>query len=432
MLKKILVRDLRLGMHLHSLSGPWLDHPFWRTRFVLTDPADLARLHGCGIKECVFDTAKGLDVLPQPTLDLEAVAQDDIAADGDAAPQPEPEPEPAQLRTAPRAVSMEDEASRAAQLCSQARNTVAALFDDARLGRAVDVGGCQPLVDEISASMQRNAGAMLGMVRLKSHDDYTFMHSVAVCTLMVVLARQLGHDEAAVREAGLAGLVHDLGKAKIPLSVLNKPGKLTAEEYQVMKEHPAIGHRLLLESGIRNEMALDVCLHHHERPDGQGYPDALSGAAFSPIARMGAVCDVYDAITSHRPYKEGWLPADSIAKMAAWTKAGKFDPVVFRAFVDCVGIYPVGSLVRLRSQRLAVVIEHNTGAPLTPRVKVFYSVRAQVASAPEVLDLSQPGCRDSIIGRESNSQWRFPFLDSLAAPLLPPQVDRQPRRRVMA
>ena len=304
MLKKILVRDLRLGMHLHSLSGPWLDHPFWRTRFVLTDPADLARLHGCGIQECVIDTAKGLDVLPAATLVLDAEPQDAIATEGDAAP--DPLPDPAQLRTASRAVSMEDEASRAAQLCSQARSTVAALFDDARLGRAVDVGGCQPLVDEISASMQRNAGAMLGMVRLKSHDDYTFMHSVAVCTLMVVLARQLGYDEATVREAGLSGLVHDLGKAKIPLSVLNKPGKLTAEEYQVIKEHPAIGHRLLLESGIRNELALDVCLHHHERPDGQGYPDALSGTAFSQIARMGAVCDVYDAITSHRPYKEGW------------------------------------------------------------------------------------------------------------------------------
>lgn len=421
MLKKIHVRELRLGMHLHSLSGPWLDHPFWRTRFVLTDPADLERLRRCGISECVIDTDKGLDVLPPPlTLDL------------DAAPEPASDAAPAHLHPAPRPVPLEDEARRAAQLCSQARNTVAALFDDVRLGRALDVEGCQPLVDEISASMQRNAGAMLGMVRLKSHDDYTFMHSVAVCTLMVVLARRMGHDEATVREAGLAGLVHDLGKAKIPHAVLNKPGKLTPEEYQLIKQHPAMGHRLLLDSGIANELALDVCLHHHERPDGQGYPDALSGAAFSQIARMGAVCDVYDAITSHRPYKEGWLPADSIAKMAAWTQQGKFDPVVFRAFIDCVGIYPVGSLVRLRSQRLAVVIEHNTSAPLAPRVKVFYSVRAQVASAPEIVDLSQPGCRDSIVGRESNSQWRFPFLDSLAAPLLPAQVDRQPARRVPA
>ena len=131
---------------------------------------------------------------------------------------------------------------------------------------------------------------------------------------------------------------------------------------------------------------------------------------------MGAVCDVYDAITSNRPYKEGWLPADSSAKMAEWTRAGKFDAAVFRAFIDCVGIYPVGSLVRLASERLAVVVEHNSDAPVTPRVKVFFSLRSQMTVTTETLDLSQPGCRDRIVGRESNAKWRFPFLDTLAAP----------------
>jgi HD-GYP domain-containing protein (c-di-GMP phosphodiesterase class II) len=285
------------------------------------------------------------------------------------------------------------------------------------MGRALDVEGCVPLVDEIAASMQRNAGAMLGLVRLKTHDDYTFMHSVAVCALMVVLSRRMGLDEAQVREAGLAGLVHDIGKAKIPLEVLNKPGKLTPAEYQRVKDHPRLGHDMLLHSGVASAVALDVCLHHHERPDGQGYPEGLGGEAFSLLARMGAVCDVYDAITSNRPYKEGWLPADSIAKMAEWTRAGKFDASVFRAFVDCVGIYPVGSLVRLGSQRLAVVVEHNPEAPLTPRIKVFYSVRSQLTLPIELLDLSHSGCRDRIVGRESNARWRFPFLDTLAAPL---------------
>jgi hypothetical protein len=159
-----------------------------------------------------------------------------------------------------------------------------------------------------------------------------------------------------------------------------------------------------------------VCLHHHEQPDGRGYPDGLCGADFSLQARMGAVCDVYDAITSNRPYKEAWLPADSIARMAEWARAGKLDAEVFRAFIDCVGIYPVGSLVRLRSERLAVVVEHNPAAPVAPRVKVFYSIRAQLTLPAETLDLSLPGCRDRITGRESNAKWRFPFLDGLATP----------------
>ena len=405
MLKKITIDQLRLGMHLHGLCGPWLDHPIWKTRFVLTDANDLARLRASGVAECLIDTRKGLDVLPAAAA---------------AAPA--------------RALRLDEEAGRAAVLCAQARHTVASLMDEARLGRALDLEGCAPLVDEIAESMQRNAGAMLGMVRLKSHDDYTFMHSVAVCALMVVLSRRMGVDEEQVREAGLAGLLHDLGKAKIPLAVLNKPGKLSTAEYALVKQHPRLGHGMLVEAGTPGAVARDVCLHHHEQPDGKGYPEGLAGEAFSLPARMGAVCDVYDAITSNRPYKAGWGPADSIAKMAEWTRAGKFDATVFRAFVDCVGIYPVGSLVRLQSQRLAVVVEHNPAAPLAPRVKVFYSIRSQVAMPAELLDLGHGGCRDRIVGRESNSRWHFPFLDSLAAPLAPlasPVPARRPRKETV-
>jgi HD-GYP domain-containing protein (c-di-GMP phosphodiesterase class II) len=400
--KTVRVDQLRLGMHLHSLCGAWLEHPFWKTRFVLQDPADLDKLLASGVKECVIDTERGLDVEPAP-----ATPRPPAAPPPPRAPAPRPEPS----RT-----SLEEETAIASRLCAQARHSVSSLYDEARMGRALDVEGCVPLVEEISTSMQRNAGAMLGLVRLKTHDDYTFMHSVAVCTLMVVLSRRMGLDETQVRDAGLAGLVHDMGKAKIPLEVLNKPGKLTPAEYNLIKGHPRLGHDMLLDSGMASPVALDVCLHHHERPDGQGYPEGVSGEAFSLLARMGAVCDVYDAITSNRPYKEGWLPADSIAKMAEWTRAGKFDAAVFRAFIDCVGIYPVGSLVRLGSERLAVVVEHNPEAPLTPRVKVFYSLRSQLSLPIETLDLSQPGCRDRIVGRESNAQWRFPFLDKLAAP----------------
>ena len=402
MLKTIPVDQLRLGMYLHGLAGSWLEHPFWKTRFELRDPADLARLRASGVPRCVIDTARGRDVeQPAPP----------------AAAPPAPVSPPPVAAAAPPRTRLEDEALIAGRLRAQARHSVGTLFDQVRLGRALDVAGCAPLVDEIASSMQRNAGAMLGMVRLKSHDDYTFMHSVAVCTLMVVLARQLGHDESQVRQAGLAGLLHDMGKAKIPLAVLNKPGKLGADEYRLIQQHPRLGHELLIEAGTPGAVALDVCLHHHERPDGRGYPEGLSGEQFSLAARMGAVCDVYDAITSNRPYKAAWGPAESIAMMADWSKAGHFDAAVFRAFVDCVGIYPVGSLVRLQSQRLAVVAEHNPAAPVAPRVRVFYSIRSQLTLPTETLDLSEPGCRDRIVGRESNRQWRFPFLDNLAMPL---------------
>ena len=417
MLKTVRVEQLRLGMFLHALPGNWLEHPFWKTRFELRDAADLARLRASGVPQCVIDTARGLDV--------DAAAADPPATAAAASP-PVPAAAPA-AAMAPRRSRLEDEAAVAERLRTQARRSVGALHEQVRLGRALDVAGCAPLVDDIASSMQRNAGAMLSIVRLKTHDDYTFMHSVAVCTLMVVLARRLGHDEAQVRAAGLAGLLHDMGKARIPLAVLNKPGKLSADEYQLVQQHPRLGHALLIEAGPTDAAALDVCLHHHEQPDGRGYPEGLSGADFSRVARMGAVCDVYDAITSNRPYKAGWGPADSIAMMADWTRAGKFDAEVFRAFVDCIGIYPVGSLVRLQSQRLAVVIEHDPAAPVAPRVKVFYSIRSQMSLPAESLDLAEPGCRDRIVGRESNHQWRFPFLDSLAMPLAAAAPQRRPQ-----
>lgn len=398
-LRTIGVEQLRLGMFLHGLDGSWLDHPFWKARFLLRDAADLARLRASGVKRCVIDTARGLDIAPPPASPLAAAAGPAVA-----------------LAPPPQRTRLEDEALIASRLRAQARMSIGALHEQVRLGRALDVAGCTPLVDEIAGSMQRNAGAMLSIVRLKSHDDYTYMHSVAVCTLMVVLARQLGLDEALVREAGLAGLLHDMGKALIPLKLLNKPGKLSDDEYRLVQQHPRLGHDLLLRSGGAGAAALDVCLHHHEQPDGGGYPERLAGDELSLLARMGAVCDVYDAITSERPYKAAWGPADSIALMNEWTRAGKFDAAVFRAFVDAIGIYPVGALVRLHSQRLAVVLEHNPRAPLAPRLKVFYSIRSQLSLPAETLDLAAPGCRDRIVARESNERWRFPFLDSLALP----------------
>jgi len=291
------------------------------------------------------------------------------------------------------------------------------MFREARMGKAVDAEGCLPLVEEISSSVMRNPGALVSLARLKSQDEYSYMHSVAVCALMVALAREAGMDADACRQAGLAGLMHDLGKAKMPLAVLNKPGKLTDDEFTVMRSHPERGHELLLEGRGAGAEVLDVCLHHHERIDGTGYPHKLAGDAISQVARMGAICDVYDAITSNRPYKKGWDPAESVARMASWQ--GHFDAALFKLFVKSLGIYPVGSLVRLQSGRLAVVVEQNPTALTAPAVKVFFSTRSNLPISVQRLDLA--GSDDRIVGRESAAQWGFKHLDSLWADELAPK-----------
>jgi len=403
MLKKITVDQLTIGMHLKEFCGSYLDHPFWRTGFVLADPKDLAKVRASPIREVWIDCSKGLDVAQGETALSEADTDEQVEAEVEAVA--------ARTRDT-EASTTAAEMKRAALICGQAKQAVVSMFQEARMGKAVDVNGAHRLVEEISDSVTRNPGALISLARLKTADDYTYMHSVAVCALMVALAKQLGLDEAETRAAGLAGLVHDLGKAMMPMEVLNKPGKLTDEEFAIIKRHPEEGHKLLLAGTGVDAMALDVCLHHHEKTNGTGYPKRLKDKEISLHAKMGAVCDVYDAITSNRPYKAGWDPAESIKRMAEWSN-GHFDPIVFQAFVKSLGIYPVGSLVLLKSGRLGVVIEQGQGSLLTPQVKVFFSTKANARIAPEILDLSHNGIKDSIVGREDPTNWQFPDLNEM-------------------
>ena len=403
MLKKINVKQLTVGMHLKEFCGSWMEHPFWRNAFVITDPADIEAILASSIQEVWIDNEKGLDVAAgELTVSVaESEAQVDAELSVAAEEQREVAPVPASV-----------ELIRAAKICAQSKRAVSSMFQEARLGKAVNTASAKKLVEEISDSVSRNPGALISLARLKTADDYTYMHSVAVCALMIALSKQLNLDEIQTRSAGIAGLLHDLGKALMPMEVLNKPGKLTDEEFAIIKTHPEEGHKLLLGSTGADAMALDVVLHHHEKTDGSGYPKHLKDKEISLFAKMGAVCDVYDAITSNRPYKAGWDPAESLRKMAEWAN-GHFDPMVFQAFVKSLGIYPIGSLVKLNSGRLGLVIDQTEKSLLTPRVKVFYSTRAMTRIKPEVVDLSRPGCPESIASREDPSKWDFPDLNEL-------------------
>ena len=403
-LKKINVLDLRLGMFLHGFEGSWLKHPFWKSKFLLDDAGDLRAAHGSGILECWIDLARGMD-LAEP-----------VPAEPDRAPEWQSEPRvvlPVPMPVPPVSASFDEEMQRAAKLCRKARDATASMFNEARLGNAIDPEQCVPLVTEIAESMLRNPGALISLARLKTSDDYTYMHSVAVCALMVSLGRALGLDEGQCREAGLAGLLHDIGKATIPLDILNKPGKLTDQEFDSVKRHPTRGHALLVQGDAACAAVLDVCLHHHEKIDGGGYPDKLAGDDISLMARMGAVCDVYDAITSNRPYKNGWDPAESVARMISWK--GHFDQKVLSAFIKTLGIYPTGALVMMKTGRLAVVLEQNHALLTKPVVKVFFSTKSDTYIPVERIDLSQAHARDSIAGREPREKWNFIQIDELWA-----------------
>lgn len=396
MLKKINVRDLKLGMYLQEICGSWMEHPFWKKSFELDDPKDIKTLQTCGICEVWIDTDKGLDVEVTAKSSSEAEATQDVASKLQDA---------ANIKakfTAP--VSMQEELEQARKTHNRAKEAVTSIFQEARMGKALQLEEIGSLVDDINLSITRNPEAFLSLSRLKTIDNYTYLHSVAVCALMIALGKQMGLDQALLKDLGMAGLLHDVGKMMVPEEILNKPGRLTDEEFDIIKKHPQLGLDVLKGSQGVCDMAMDVCLHHHERIDGMGYPDKLSGEALSLFARMGAVCDVYDAITSIRCYKSSWEPAEAIRKMAEWQE-GHFDGNVFHAFVKTIGIYPSGTLVKLKSTRLAVVLEQTDKSLITPIVKVFFSTKENAPLQPEILDLSKSA--ESIINAEDPQKWGF-------------------------
>lgn len=400
MLKQIETRQLRLGMYLCELTGSWLTNPFWKTSRLLDNQQEIDVILGSKIKFATIDISKGIDV----AVDLDQISK------------PEVDDRPDIGVSAPKnisqqiAVPIEAEFQRAAQICARAKSAVVSMFSEVRMGKAVRIEHAASLVEDISESVNRNASALITLARLKNQDDYTYMHSVAVCALMIALAKQLDLPQNQIKEAGTAGLLHDIGKMSIDSSILNKPGKLTDAEFELVRRHPEAGHQYLLQAGGISDAALDVCLHHHERVDGTGYPYRLKGEELSLYAKMGAICDVYDAITSNRPYKAGWCPADSIKKMAGWSGT-HFDVDVFKAFVKTVGIYPVGTLVRLASARLGVVVDQGAKSLLAPRVRVFFSTKSNTYLPPVLIDPSAPGERDKVVCFEDAEQWKFKDLE---------------------
>lgn len=395
MIKKVPASELRVGMYIHDIAADWSQHPFMRQSFPLKSDAEIETIRNCAIPFVYIDSDKGLDLPDAPTKeesDRELEKQVVKAAENMEAPRIK--------------VSYAAEIGKARAIKAQAANLVRTVMKDVRLGKAVTLESVEPVVTGITESILRNSGALVGLMHIKNKDDYTFLHSVSVCTFLVAFCRSVGLDNETTYQAGIGGLLHDTGKALVPDAILNKPGRLTDEEFAIIRKHPRDGYDILLKSPGVSDIALDITLHHHERIDGSGYPEKLGNEQISTLAKMAAIVDVYDAITADRCYHKGMPPTEALRKIFEWSSF-HFDPTLVKAFMRCVGIYPVGTLVLLESQRLGVVTEHNEESLLQPRVKVFFDTKKMSYIPPVEVDLAKAGKAgaDKIVSHENAKKW---------------------------
>jgi putative nucleotidyltransferase with HDIG domain len=406
MIRRIKPEQAQLGMYIHSLGGSWLSHPFWRTKFVLASQSDVNGIHASSIPYLEIDDELGI-----------GLSEDSLASNLPHDPPPHHSRNFSQRPSrfapsrliAPRARlpskgAASPERQRALMTVSRSKRVMRGMFESVRLGRAVKVADVLPLVDEIAQSVESGELSLLEVVQLKNSDEYTYLHSVAVSALMANFARHSGKSPADMREYGLAGLLHDIGKIKIDQAILHKQGKLTDDEFILVKEHAEQGYQLLREVTEIPDLALDVVRHHHEKVDGTGYPFGLSGDGLSEGARIGAICDVYDALTSNRAYKQAWTPSKALSAMWGWQ--GHFDRDMLFSFMQSLSIFPVGMLVHMRSGRLGVVLDPAEGQTQA-RVRCFYDTAAGAMIEPEEVPLAGGDCEDDVMAPADPTDWEL-------------------------
>jgi HD-GYP domain-containing protein (c-di-GMP phosphodiesterase class II) len=415
MLRRIAPGQVKIGMFIHAFDESWLDNPFWRTRFLVKNTTDLDRIRESAVSSVVIDERRGLPLKAgNPCQGAPTVP----TLSG-------PASSPRSASAQQQANSFAEEAERATQMVRAATDEIKNLFDAVHGGEVVNISAFSSTVVEVISSIKRNPRALIAITRLKSRDVYTYVHSLSVSALLTSFGRSLGMNEMEVYELGLAGLLHDIGKIFIPDTVLQKPVSLTDEEFAVVRTHPERGYHLLRQDPTTPDVVLDICRHHHERVDGTGYPFRLKGEGISRVARMAAICDVYDALTSNRAYKSAWTSQQAVTKMHRWV--GHFDPDLLLAFMKVIGVYPPGLLVRLPSDRLAVTLLNGRRASRA-KVRVFYCARTRTPLPLHDVFIEDSASDNEVLSEQVPLDWGIANWSVVAEQLMDGKTPRLPSK----
>ena len=372
-LKKITIDELTPGMYVHSIVEQTGSIKIKSQGKVLRKSV-VEALKKRGVKILLIDLSKQF-VLDEAEPDLSA-SSDNPDDDGGAAIT---EKAPVEK------VSFQQEVSRATQLHKQGKNIQKQLLNAVKKGLPFDDKVPREFSQSLVSSIDRNPDALLCLTKIREKDEYLLEHSLNVAILLANFARYIGMNDTEVNDLAYAGFLHDIGKIRIPDSILHKPGKLTDMEMNVMRDHVYYGVRVLEEVNIPAPLVRTVS-EHHERLDGYGYPNGARGEEISQAGRMLAIADVYDALTADRCYKAG-MPSQKALKILISDSPHKLDQALVQQFIKCMGVYPVGSLVKLNNERIGMVMAQ-TDTSLAPKVRVFYSSRGNHYLEPKDIDLT--------------------------------------------
>lgn len=356
-------------MILLELDRPWIESPFTVHGFKITKAEEITKLQ---------DTCKYVYV---------ASKADPIDTDG----------KQLQRQSYSNTVSFEKALPQAKNTHRQAKSVVKGLFKSLRLGQSFETSVAKKAVKQCVDSVIANQDAMLWLGLLKDVDEYTARHSLNVGLLSIILGRAEGLSAPDLEIVGLCGMLHDMGKSKIPLEILNKDGAFSDDEFEVMKSHTTWGYKILNEKpDVITEVA-NVAYNHHERLNGRGYPRALGAEKISYFTRIVAIADTYDAITSKRVYSPAKTSLEGL-RILIGAKGTHFDPGLVDRFVECIGIYPAGSIAELSTGEIAIVLPNNKESNDLPRVLVVRD-RQKNSCEERIIDLNKqaPDNSDSAI-----------------------------------
>ena len=361
--REVAVEDLKIGMYVAELDRPWLDTKFAFQGFAISSEADLAMLR---------NTCRKVFIDPEKTAS--------------AAMPPAPAaraPAPARY---PERVGVEREFPTAHKLFEDCRRTIERNVELLVAGGEFDAKAVKASVEKIADSVERNPDAMLLLTRVRQKDQKQLEQALSVSVLMITFGRFLQLPREELDVLGTVGLLQDIGKVKVPDPILHKHEPLSAEERKLVKLHVVHSAAMLRQASGLGPGIADLVLLHHERFDGSGYPRGLAGNAIPLLGSIAGIVDSFCAMTGERPYAEQMSPSDALAALYKG-RGTLYHEALVEQFIQCIGIYPVGSVVQLNSGEIAVVIAQNRVRRLQPRVMVMLDAEQKPVSPHRILDL---------------------------------------------